>query len=70
MSLLAQPRQPGRSLHKDLTRATFEDHLKLLLSRKIFNYRKEVDGVCRMSTRSEKMRTSSAVSVLSVLLKP
>ena len=44
MWLLAQLRQPGRSLYKDFTRTTFEDHLKLLLSRKNFNYRKEVDG--------------------------
>ena len=44
MWLLAQLRQPGRSLYKDLTRSTFEDHLKLLLSRKNFNNRKEVDG--------------------------
>ena len=42
--LLAKLRQPGTSLYKDLTRSTFEDHLKLLLSRKNFNYRKEVDG--------------------------
>ena len=34
--LLVQLRQPGRSLYKDLTRNTFEDHLKFLLSRKIF----------------------------------
>ena len=44
MWLLAQLRQPGRSIFKDLTRSTFDDHLRILLNRKNFNNRKEVDG--------------------------
>ena len=44
MWLLAQLRQPGRALFKDLTRNTFDDHLRILLNRRNFNYRKEVDG--------------------------
>ena len=44
MWLLAQLRKPARSIYKDLTQSTFEDHLKLLLNRRNFNYRKEVEG--------------------------
>ena len=44
MWLLAQLRQPGRSIFRDLTRRTFDDHLRLLLNRRNFNFRKEVDG--------------------------
>ena len=44
MWLSAQIRQPGRSIFKDLTRSTFDDHLRILINRKNFNYRKEVDG--------------------------
>ena len=44
MWLLAQLRQPGRSIFRDLTKTTFDDHLRLLLNRRNFNCRKEVDG--------------------------
>ena len=43
MWLLAQLRQPGRSIFRDLIRSTFDDHLRILFNRKNFNYRKEVD---------------------------
>ena len=44
MWLLAHLRQPGRSIFRDLTRSTFDDHLRILLNLRNFNYRKEVDG--------------------------
>ena len=44
MWLSAQLRQPGRSIFRDLTRSTFDDHLRILLNLRNFNYRKEVDG--------------------------
>ena len=36
MWLLAQLRQPGRSIFRDLTRSTFDDHLRILLNRPEF----------------------------------
>ena len=44
MWLLAQLRQPGRSIFKDLTRSTFDDLLRIPLNRQNFNCWKEVDG--------------------------
>ena len=44
MWLMEQLRQPGRRIFKDLTKTTFDDHLRLLLNRRNFNYRKDVDG--------------------------
>ena len=37
-------RERGRSTFKDPTRSTFDDHLRILLNRRNFNCRKEVDG--------------------------
>ena len=44
MWLLGQLRQPGRAMFKDLARGTFESFLKILLNKRNFNYKKEVDG--------------------------
>ena len=33
MWLLARLRQPGRSIFRDLTKSTFDDHLRILLNR-------------------------------------
>ena len=44
MWLMEQLRQTGRSIFKDLTKTTFDDHLRLLLNRRNFNYRKDVDA--------------------------
>ena len=79
MWLLAQLRQPGRSIFKDLTKSTFDDHLRILLNRRNFNYWKEVDSCCRSpvgrtachtSTRPGKMRTNCAVNSPSALRQP
>ena len=42
--LLAQVRQPGRSIYADLDRNTFIDFLEVLLDKDNFNFYKEVDG--------------------------
>ena len=42
--LLAQMRQPGRSIYADLDRNTFIDFLETLLDKDNFNFYKEVDG--------------------------
>ena len=42
--LLAQMRQPGRSIYADLDRNTFIDFLEVLLDNDNFNFYKEVDG--------------------------
>ena len=42
--LLAQMRQPGRSTYSDLTPSTFSNLLKILLNKRNFNIKKEVDG--------------------------
>ena len=42
--LLAQMRQPGRSIYSDLTPSTFSNFLKTLLNKRNFNFKKEVDG--------------------------
>ena len=42
--LLAQMRQPGRSIYADLDRNTFIDFLEVLLDKDNFNFYKEVDG--------------------------
>ena len=42
--LLAQVRQPGRSIYKDFDRSTFSDFLDTLLDRDNFNFYKEVEG--------------------------
>ena len=42
--LLAQVRQPGRAIYKDLTPTTFSNFLKVLLNKRNFNFKKEVDG--------------------------
>ena len=42
--LLAQMRQPGRSIYSDLTPSTFSNILKILLNKRNFNVKKEVDG--------------------------
>ena len=42
--LLAQMRQPRRSIYSDLTPSTFSDFLKILLNKRNFNFKKEVDG--------------------------
>ena len=42
--LLAQMRQPGRAIHQDLDRCTFNDFLDTLLDRDNFNFLKEVEG--------------------------
>ena len=42
--LLAQMRQPGRSIYQDLDRCTFNDFLDTLLDRDNFNFFKEVEG--------------------------
>ena len=42
--LLAQMRQPGRSIYSDLTPSTFSGFLKILLNKRNFNFKKEVDG--------------------------
>ena len=42
--LLAQMRQPGRSIFQDLDRSTFPDFLDTLLDKDNFHFYKEVDG--------------------------
>ena len=42
--LLAQMRQPGRSIYQDLNRCTFNDFLDTLLDRDNFNFYEEVEG--------------------------
>ena len=42
--LLGQLRQPGRAMFKDLARGTCESFLKILLNKRDFNYKNEVDG--------------------------
>ena len=42
--LLAQMKQPGRSIYKDFDKNTFMDFLEKLLDRDNFNFYKEVDG--------------------------
>ena len=42
--LLAQMRQPGRSIYADFDRNTFIDFLETLLDKDNFNFYKEVDG--------------------------
>ena len=42
--LLAQMRQPGRSIYADFDRNTFIDFLETLLDKATFNFYKEVDG--------------------------
>ena len=42
--MLAQLRQPGRAIHSDLISTTFNNFLKVLLNRRNFNMKKEVDG--------------------------
>ena len=42
--LLAQMRQPGRSIYADFDRNTFVDFLETLLDKHNFNFYKEVDG--------------------------
>ena len=42
--LLAQMRQPGRSIYADFDRNTFTDFLETLLDKDNFNFYKEVDG--------------------------
>ena len=42
--LLAQMRQPGRSIYADFDRNTFIDFLEILLDKDNFNFYKEVDG--------------------------
>ena len=42
--LLAQMRQPGRSIYEDFDRTTFSDFLDTLLDRDNFNFYKEVEG--------------------------
>ena len=50
MWLLAQMRQPGRSICKDLDRNTFMDFLETLLDRRNFNLHKEVNGSALLVT--------------------
>ena len=42
--LLAQMKQPGKSIYKDLDKNTFMDFLDKLLDRDNFNFYKETDG--------------------------
>ena len=42
--VLAQMRQPGRSIYQDLDRCTFNDFLDTLLDKDNFNFYKEVEG--------------------------
>ena len=42
--LLAQMRQPGRTIYQDLDRCTFIDFLDTLLDKDNFNFYKEVEG--------------------------
>ena len=49
--LLAQMRQPWRSIYQDLDRCTFNDFLDTLLDRDNFNFYKEVEG-CALITPS------------------
>ena len=80
MWLLAQLRQPGRSLYKDLTRSDVLGSLETpaqperisTTARRLMVsscHSRVGRTVSRKSTRSEKMRTSCVVSVFSVLLQ-
>ena len=42
--LLAQMRQPGRTIYQDLDRCTFTDFLDTLLDKDNFNFYKEIEG--------------------------
>ena len=50
MWLLAQMKQPGRSIYRDFDRSTFSDFLERLLDKKNFNLHIEVNGTLLLVT--------------------